>query len=399
MNRTVAVSLAVATLALAGCDMAAFAAGSTIKVFVRASPAIQRYRDPDLAEAAIPGSISQLEGVMSIKTEDPDLRMLLGRSYGSYGYAFLEEHMEQAAITDDQVQVEYFRNRASMAYARGKEVTMEMMTLWEDEDGGAQGAHSRGIDSWKRYLLKFEDEEQAPILFWCAYNWARYIGVNRNQMDAVADLEFVRELANRVLQLDRTYFHYAPVAMHAGLLATLPAAVGGQPVVAKTEFEQVINLRQRKNLLYIVTEAQLVAIALQDRALYRTLLQEVIDADENIDPANRLGNIIAKRRAVRWLARIDEFFEPVEGEAPAAQPRGNCDEPGANESFDDFNRRCTVMEGGGEAAAPAPAPDPAPAPAAAAPAPAPAAPTAAPAAPTRPARPARPAAAAPAAPR
>jgi len=145
-----------------------------------------------------------------------------------------------------------------------------------------------------------------------------------------------------------------------------------------------------------VTEAQLVAIALQDRALYRTLLQEVIDADENIDPANRLGNIIAKRRAVRWLARIDEFFEPVEGEAPAAQPRGNCDEPGANESFDDFNRRCTVMEGRGEAAAPAPAPDPAPAPAAAAPAPA--VPAAAPAAPTRPARAARPAAA-PAAPR
>jgi|GEM_PF-316063 len=395
MNRTVAVSLAVAGLALAGCDMAAFAAGSTIKVFVRASPAIQRYRDPDLAEAAIPGSIAQLEGVMSIKTEDPDLRMLLGRSYGSYGYAFLEEHMEQAALTDDQVQVEYFRNRASMAYARGKEVTMEMMTVWEDDDGGAEGAYSRGIDAWKRYLLKFEDEEQAPILFWCAYNWARYIGVNRNQMNAVADLEFVRELSNRVLQLDRTYFHYAPVAMHAGILATLPAAVGGQPDVAKTEFDQVINLTQRKNLLYLVTEAQLVAIALQDRALYRTLLQEVIDADENIDPANRLGNIIAKRRAVRWLARIDEFFEPVAGEAPAAQPRGNCDEPGANESFDDFNRRCTVIEGGGEAAAPAPAPTPTPAPAA----PAPAAPAAAPAAPARPARPARPAAAAPAAPR
>jgi len=375
--------------------MAAFAAGSTIKVFVRASPAIQRYRDPDLAEAAIPGSIAQLEGVMSIKTEDPDLRMLLGRSYGSYGYAFLEEHMEQAALTDDQVQVEYFRNRASMAYARGKEVTMEMMTVWEDDDGGAEGAYSRGIDAWKRYLLKFEDEEQAPILFWCAYNWARYIGVNRNQMNAVADLEFVRELSNRVLQLDRTYFHYAPVAMHAGILATLPAAVGGQPDVAKTEFDQVINLTQRKNLLYLVTEAQLVAIALQDRALYRTLLQEVIDADENIDPANRLGNIIAKRRAVRWLARIDEFFEPVAGEAPAAQPRGNCDEPGANESFDDFNRRCTVIEGGGEAAAPAPAPTPTPAPAA----PAPAAPAAAPAAPARPARPARPAAAAPAAPR
>ena len=348
MTRTFGVLLAVVTLALAGCDMAAFAAGSTIKVFVRAAPAIQRYHDPELAEAAMPGSISQLEGVMVLKPENADLRALLARSYGSYGYAFLEDHMEDAAARDDQAQVEHFRNRASMSYARGKEVSMEMMTVWNDEDGGAQGAYSRGIDAWKRYLGTFDDEDQAPILFWCAYNWARYIGVNRNQMNAVADLEFVRELSNRVLQLDRTYYNYAPIALHAGLLATIPAAVGGQPDVAKTEFEQAIALTHRKNLLFLVTEAQLIAVALQDRALYRALLQEVIDAGD-IDPDNRLPNILAQRRAVRFLARIDELFEPVAGEAPAAQPAGSCDEPGPSESFDDFNRRCTVMEGGAAA--------------------------------------------------
>jgi hypothetical protein len=359
MTRTLCVLLAVVTLALAGCDMAAFAAGSTIKVFVRAAPAIQRYRDPELAEAAMPGSIAQLEGVMSIKTEDADLRALLGRSYGSYGYAFLEDHMEEAAARDDQAQVEHFRSRASMAYARGKEVEMEMMTVWNDEDGGAQGAYSRGIDAWKRYLAEFDDEDQAPVLFWCAYNWARYIGVNRSDMNAVADLEFVRELANRVLQLDRSYFDYAPLALHAGLLATIPAAVGGQPEVAKVELEQAIQLTQRKNLLFLVTEAQLVAVALQDRALYRALLQEVIDAGD-IDPANRLPNLLARRRAIRYLARIDELFEPVAGEAPAAAPQGNCDEPGPNESFDDFNRRCTVMEPGAEATTPTPEPTPEP---------------------------------------
>ncbi len=390
MTRTVAVSLALAALALAGCDMAAFAAGSTIKVFVRASPGIQRYRDPDLAEAAIPGSISQLEGVMILKPENADLRGLLARSYGSYGYGFLEDRMERAVVADDPEGAEHFRARASMAYARGKEVAMEMMTVWEDGDGGAMGAHGRGIDAWKSYLARFDDADQVPVLFWCAYNWARYIGVNRADMGAVADLEFVRELANRVLQLDRSYFHYAPVAMHAGILATLPAAVGGQPEVAKAEFDEVIRLTERKNLLYLVTEAQLVAVALQDRALYRSLLQEVIDAGD-IDPDNRLGNLIAKRRAARYLARIDELFEPVEGETPAAQPQGSCDEPGANESFrglqpplhgDGGQRRA---RGGAAAAAPAAA-APAAAPEAAPAETASAAPAPAPAAPARPAR-------------
>ena len=134
MQRLAAVSLALAMLALSGCDMAAFAAGSTIKVFLRASPALQRYRDPDLAEAAIPGSISQLEGVMILKPENPDLRALLARSLGSYGYGFLEDHLEAAVAADDPERAEYYRGRASLAYTRGREVAMEMMTIWEGKE-------------------------------------------------------------------------------------------------------------------------------------------------------------------------------------------------------------------------------------------------------------------------
>jgi hypothetical protein len=329
---------------LAGCDMAKIAASSTIRVFVRASPAINRYRDPDLAEAAIPASISQLEGVLVVKPESTDLRILLGRAYGSFGYGFLEDRMERAQLADDPETADHYRQRASLAYRRGREVSMEQLTLWEDDGGGAEAAARAGIDAWTRYLRRFDDADQAPVLFWAAYNWARYIGVNRDDVNAIADLPFVKALADRVLQLDRSYYNYAPVALHAGILASLPAALGGQPQEAKREIEEAIRLTERKNLLYLVTEAQLVAVALQDRTLYRTLLQEVLDASPDIDPDNRLGNLLAKRRAARMLGRIDDLFGPAEGEegGRGAPAQGNCSEPGPNESFEDFDRRCGV---------------------------------------------------------
>jgi hypothetical protein len=329
-----------------GCDMAKFAAGSTIRVFVRASPALNRYRDPDLAESAIPASIAQLEGVLVVKPESTDLRILLGRAYGSYAFGFLEDRMERAQAADDPETADHFRQRASLAYQRGREVGMEQLTMWEDDDGGAEAAVRAGIDAWTRYLRRFEDAEQAPVLFWTAYNWARFIGLNRDDVDAIADLPFVKALADRVLELDRSYYNYAPIALHAGILASLPPALGGRPEEAKREFDEAIRLTERKNLLYLVTEAALVAVALQDRRLYRSLLQEVIDASPDIDPDNRLSNLLAKRRAARMLARIDDLFGPPEGDEAAGggagAAAGNCDEPAPNESFEQFDRRCGV---------------------------------------------------------
>jgi hypothetical protein len=56
--------------------------------------------------------------------------------------------------------------------------------------------------------------------------------------------------------------------------------------------------------------------------LYRRLLEEVLAAGD-VDPDNRLSNQLAKRRARRYLAQIDELFLPEDGgahggHAPAA---------------------------------------------------------------------------------
>ena len=308
--------LLVAALALAqvGC-MERLAANSTVRIMRRASPAVQTFADPFLAEEAIPYSIAQSEGLMLVLPDNVDLRVNLMRAYGSYGFAFLEDRMEQAEVDDDEARIDHYRTRASLAFQRAREIGLETMSIEEDADGGAQGAFRRGIDPWKQYLRRFDDDEQAGLMFWTGYAWARYINLNKDNPDVLADLPFAIACFERSLELDGTYNNFAPHVAMAGYYARAAESLGGQPADSRREFEFAINATQRHFLTYLVMQARMYAVMVQDRALFRRLLEEVINAAD-VMPEQRLANQIAKRRARRYLAQIDELFGPEE---PAAE--------------------------------------------------------------------------------
>jgi hypothetical protein len=320
-------AFALLLLCLPGCSMTNLAAGTTVEIISKAWPAVERYEDPDLAEAAIPASIATMDGLLEIRPEDTELRLLIAQAFGSYGFGFMEDHMEEALVKDDEEASEHFRKRAAMAYTRGRALALGNLTIWEDDDGGAEGHIKKGLEAWTGYLKKFDDpEKHAPTLFWAAYCWGRYIGINRDDMNAIADLPLVTALAERLLALDHTYFGHAPHALRAGLIGTAPAQLGGRPEEAKKEFEVAIAATKGKNLMYLVVEAQIVAVALQDRKLYQRLLTTALEAPTDLDPDQRLLNQLAKRRAQRYLGQIDKLFEPehaaaeVAPAAPAAPP-------------------------------------------------------------------------------
>ncbi|HEX6767634.1 MAG TPA: TRAP transporter TatT component family protein, partial [Polyangiaceae bacterium] len=220
------------------------------------------------------------------------------------------------------------------------------------------------------YLKKFDDaEDHVPTLFWAAYAWARYIGLNRDDMNALADLPLVNALADRVFTLDHTFMGYAPHALRAGLIGTAPAQLGGRPADAKKEFEAAIAGTGGKNLMYHVVEAQIVAVALQDRALYKSLLTTVIEAPTDLNPDERLLNQLAKRRAARYLAQIDQLFEP---ETPpdtsnSSQQTDQQTDQHADQHANQGSATGTPAKAAPAAPSAAPAPAPVPKPASAAP--------------------------------
>ena len=312
--------LLVAAIALGqtGC-LARLAANSTAKIMNQASPAMQAFSDPATAEAALPYAITQMEGLLLVIPDNQLLRGNLMRALGSYGFGFLEDRMEEAQVADDEARIDYYRNRATLAYMRGKEVGFESLTLEEDGNGGSRGAYGRGIEAWRAYLARFDDRDQAGLVFWLGYNWARQISLNTSDPDVLADLPFAIACFERVYALDPTYNLYAPHVAMASYYARTSASLGGDPVRAREGFETAIARTGGNFLTYKVMMARVYAVMVQDRALFTRLLNEVIEAGD-VMPEQRLANQIAKRRARRYLAQIEELFVPEDAAGAAAEP-------------------------------------------------------------------------------
>jgi hypothetical protein len=304
-----------------GC-LTQIAAGSTAGIVARGAIGLQRSADPELVEAAIPGSIGTLEALLITIPENPNLRLALARSYASLGFGFLADHMEEAALRDDVPRMEHYKARATAAFLRARTIGFEIMSVWEPDDGGVNG-HRTSLERWRNYLRNFERREQGGQLFWTAYAWVNYINLNKDDPDAVADLPFVIALAERAKDLDHEFNDYAPHALLAGIMAATPAALGGRPDLAEREMRWVIEQTRGTNLMYRVVYARNVLVPLQNRAEFQRQLQTVLDAGD-VSEDNRLQNLLAKRRARRYLSQIDDLFLPEDtsggaNDAPASE--------------------------------------------------------------------------------
>ncbi len=300
------------SIALDGC-FERIAANGTVGVMDRASPALQSFADPAIAEASLPYSITQMEGLLLVVPQNRLLRTNLMRALGSFGFAFLEDRMEEAELANDDARMAYYANRASIAYSRGKEVGFETLTMMDGTDGGSAAAVHRGVDAWRAYLQRFDERAQVPVLFWLGYNWARHISLNKDNPDVLADLPYAIAIFERVMQVDPDFNYSAPRIAMASYYARAAASLGGEPERSRQLFEEAIH-RYPNFLTYKVMMARVYAVMVQDRALFTRLLQEVIDAGD-VMPEQRLANQIAKRRARRYLSQIEDLVAPADDSA------------------------------------------------------------------------------------
>jgi predicted anti-sigma-YlaC factor YlaD len=84
--------------------------------------------------------------------------------------------------------------------------------------------------------------------------------------------------------------------------------MGGDPDLAKKMFDEAIALNNGKYLMPKVMLARFYAVVTQDRALFEKTLKEVLATPANVFPEQRLANLLAQKRAKRYLAHADDYF-------------------------------------------------------------------------------------------
>lgn len=298
----VSLGLAIACLGLLGCDLTKITANGTSGLFQRAAPAFEQHWDYELAGSAMPGNIVQMEGLLRIVPENKIIVMNAVRLYTAYAYGWVEDRVELHVLENDHPAAEEQLRRARYMYLRARDLAKHRIAL--DHDGFDE-AYQAGLPQFREWLQRtFKKPEHAEGIFWAGYAWGSYINASKHDMVAVADLPFAKALIERSVELDPTYFNGAGTIFLAVVATEAP---GADLDAAEPLWNQALELTERRNLLTLVNMARTYAVRRQDRELYVSLLREVLEAGD-IAPNQRLTNMIAKRRAARYLRQVEERF-------------------------------------------------------------------------------------------
>ncbi len=262
------------------------------------------YREGDLilAEQALASNVKLLEVFLQASPENETLLLQATQAFGAYAFAFVEEKIE--AHRGDREQTLLHTERARRLYLRGRDYGLRLLTLRSDPFAQALTAD---LPTFQAALNRLQ-EEDVPALFWTAYSWAGYINWSRDRPEAVAELPRVEAVMRRVLELNEGYFYAGPHLFFGVYHASRSKELGGNLSRAKFHLDRALQLTAGKLLLVRFFIAYPYAVQIQDRMLFASMLQAILDAPEDLFPEQRLSNEIAKARARLLLRRIDELF-------------------------------------------------------------------------------------------
>ncbi len=288
-----------------GCDLTRFTASSTANIFGRASAGLDQHWDYEMVGAALPGNILQLEGVFRIIPDHQELGLTLVRAYVSYGYGWVEDEMEQVQDRGDLDEEERLTGRARLMYERGRNVGIHLMRL---RDRGIDQALTGGHEQFVTYIHQhYASPSDVPLLFWTGYAWGSAVNAGRDDPEMVLSLPFARTLVERAVELDPTYYNHSGLTFLGVVNASLPEALGGNPERARELFEQALAATDRKFFTVQFSYARTYAVGTQNRNLFIRLMREIVDGGDP-EPSARLANRMTRRRAIRWLRRVDQLF-------------------------------------------------------------------------------------------
>ncbi len=93
----------------------------------------------------------------------------------------------------------------------------------------------------------------------------------------------------------------------------IAAAQGGSVARAREHYARAMALAGGRRLSVMVSLAEHVAVRLDDRREFESLLHQALAFDVDTAPDQRLANLIAQRRAALLLSQVDDLFLGDEG--------------------------------------------------------------------------------------
>jgi len=308
MNLLLRTTLAVCLLAAGGgCSIKHIAINKIGNALAAGGSTFETDDDPELVATAVPFGLKLYESLLAESPRHAGLLLAASSGFTEYAYAFVdqpadevrEESLDRSKALRDRARKLYFR--AHRYGVRGLESRYPGFTAALDNDAVAALARVRKRD--------------AALLYWTAASLGLAISCSKSDPDMIARLPLVEMIVDRVDELDPGFDEGAVPEFRI----TLEAARSGvkpedRQKAMRDRFEQALELSRGKRAGIFVSLAENASIPAQNPEEFRSLLEKALAVDPDADPANRLANLVAQRRA-RWLLNNanDLFLETPKG--------------------------------------------------------------------------------------
>lgn len=256
--------------------------------------AVDTLHDFEVAKAVTRASLGTLEGMYKLAPYNEDALFLLTKAWTGASYAFTEDDFELAEAAKDDELAAYQKARTRSGFERARFYGVQLLKTMAPGFDEA----TRNFDTMRAYMKKnFNSPDEVEDLLWIAYSWIGLVGVAKDDPAVVADLYVGVAIAERAVELDETreygLGHILLGAYHA-------RTAQSELDQAKEHFEAALRVNKGKFLSTQLQYATRYYCAKSDRKMYEKTLNAVLAAGDPL-PEQRLANLIAKRRARRYL--------------------------------------------------------------------------------------------------
>ncbi len=284
-----ALMLVMACLSLTGgCSLQRMALHTTTGLMVHGVDAIYRETDLEIARTAIASNLKLLEGFLDADPKNTRLLALLTQGFASYSLAFLEDEAPE---------------RASALYLRARDYGFR----WLQTTPAFRDGIPEQQKAFEARLQKIRKKD-LPALFWTAFAWGGWVNLNRDRPRAVFELNLVKAMMQRVLELDEGFFFGSAHLFFGSILGSIPRMLGGDPEKANEHFRRAVQLSEGKFLMAYVYQARYYAATTLNDSLFDQYLNRVLQAQVDILPGYQLMTVVAKQKARRLMEMKSDLF-------------------------------------------------------------------------------------------
>ncbi|MBM4388535.1 MAG: hypothetical protein FJ088_12390 [Deltaproteobacteria bacterium] len=272
----------------AACNMKKMIANNMVGTLEDISASFNAEKSVRHAREAVPAMLKQLDGFI---LSSPNNRILILKGAEmNCGFAFLlieEEDPEWASIL----------------YKKGIDYTGVILKKRE----GYEKARKGPLDGFESHLMDYTKED-VPLLLWAGACIGSYVNLNRDDIEAVAEIPYAIAMIKRVIDLDERYYNGAAHTFLGVLYGSFSKALGGNPELSREHFEKMFGITNNQFLLGKVLYAATYAVITQNKGLFVETLNGVITAEKWEKEEYNLVNAVAKIRAEKLLGMQDEKF-------------------------------------------------------------------------------------------